>query len=173
MPLRKPVILTCYVDANLMHCMLTGRSVASMIYFINGTTTDTFSKKQSTVETTTYGSKFVAAKTCVEQVIDIQTILRYLGVPTIEHSEMFGDNNAVVSSSMDFDGNLHKRHIVLSFHCVREAIAASICQFTFIPTDKNLADILSKHWSYGCVWRLLRLLLFWHGDTADIFKQEE
>ena len=53
-----------YVDANLYHCMLTGHSVAGIIHLINGTPIDAFSKKQSTVETATYGSEFVAARTC-------------------------------------------------------------------------------------------------------------
>ena len=42
---------------------------------------DWFSKKQATIETATYGSEFVAAHTCVEQIIDLRNTLRYLGVP--------------------------------------------------------------------------------------------
>ena len=39
-PLGKPVILTHYVDANLYHCMLTGRSVTGILHLINGTPID-------------------------------------------------------------------------------------------------------------------------------------
>ena len=167
--LGRPVVLTHYVDANLFHDMLTGRSVTGILHFINQTPIDWYSKKQATVETATYGSEFVAARTCVEQLIDIRTTLRYLGVPIMGPSHMFGDNESVVNSSENMYAKLHKRHNALSFHRVRESIAARICRFHHLSGKFNPADITSKHWSYNCVWKeLLRPLLFWFGDTADI-----
>jgi hypothetical protein len=77
-PLGKPVTTTHYVDANLFHCMLTGRSVTGIIHLLNQCPIDWFSKKQATVETATYDSEFVAARTCVKQIMDLQTTLRYL-----------------------------------------------------------------------------------------------
>lgn len=162
------MVLTHYVDANLLHDMITGRSVTGILHFINQTLVDWYSKKQATAETATYGSEFVAARTCVEQIIDIRTTLRYLGVPIIGPSQMFGDNESVVNSSSRIHTKLHKRHNALSFHRVRESIAADICRFHHLPSKFNPADIVSKHWSYNCVWKLLRPLLFWFGDTADI-----
>jgi hypothetical protein len=162
------VVLTHYVDANLYHNVLTGRSVTGVLHLINGTPIDWYSKKQATVETATYGSEFVAARTCVEQIIDLRHTLRYLGVPVIEKSQMFGDNKTVVDSATKIHAKLHKRHTALSFHRVREAIAAGFIAFNHIAGTRNPADVLSKHWSYACVWKLLQPLLFWKGDTAGI-----
>lgn len=53
----------------------------------------------ATVETATYGAEFVAARTCIEQLVDLRNTLRYLGVPLREKSYMFGDNESVVNSS--------------------------------------------------------------------------
>ena len=61
------VVMTSYVDANLYHDMLSGRSVMGILHFFNQTPVEWFSKKQATVETATYGSEFVAAKTAVQQ----------------------------------------------------------------------------------------------------------
>jgi hypothetical protein len=156
------------VDANLMHDLTTGRSVTGILHFVNKTPIDWYSKKQATVETATYGSEFVAARTCVEQIIDLRNTLRYLGVPIREKSYMFGDNQSVVNSSMQVHAKLHKRHNMLSFHRVREVIASGMVAFHFIPGSINPADILSKHWAYDQVWNLLRTVLFWEGDTAAI-----
>ena len=120
------------------------------------------------METATYGSEFVAACTCVEQVIDLHNTLRYLGVPIQEKSYMFGDNQSVVNTSMQVHAKLHKRHTMLSFYQVQETIASGILNFVFIPGQMNPADILSKHWGYSQVWTCLKALLFWHGDTATI-----
>ena len=70
-PLGKPVQLTHYVDANLMHDIMTGKSMAACLHFFNATPGEWYSKKMATVETATYGAEFVAARTCVEQIIDI------------------------------------------------------------------------------------------------------
>jgi hypothetical protein len=61
---------------------------------------------------------------------------------------MFGDNKSVVDSSMQLNAKLHKQHTMLSFHCLREAVAAGILGCFFLPGDVKPADILSKHWGY-------------------------
>jgi len=115
-PLGKPVHLTHYLDANLYHDLLTGRSVSGILHFLNATPIDWYSKKQSTVETATYGSEFVAARICTEQAIDLRLTLRYLGIPIAGKSFLFGDNESVVNSSKHPHAKLHKRHTMLSFH---------------------------------------------------------
>ena len=61
---------------------------------------------------------------------------------------------------------------MLSFHRVREAIAAGIVNFTFIARSLNPADILDKHWGYQSVRTFLKTLLTWEGDTIDIYAEE-
>ena len=62
----------------------------------------------------------------MEEIIDMRTILRYLGVSILGPSQMFGDNKSVVNSSMRFHSKLHKRHNELSCHWVRESILAKL-----------------------------------------------
>jgi hypothetical protein len=87
---RKYVTLTHYVDddANLFRDMVTGRSVTGILHLVNKTTIDWYFKKQATAETATHGSQFIAARTCTEQIIDLRTIFRYLGVCIRERSYM-------------------------------------------------------------------------------------
>ena len=79
-PQGKHVQTTHYVDANLHHDLATGKAVTAVLHFLSQTPIDAYTKRQSTVETATYGSEFVAARTAVDQIIDIHTTLRYLGV---------------------------------------------------------------------------------------------
>ena len=67
---------------------------------------------------------------------------------------------------MKFHSKLHKRHKALSFRRVQESIAADFIRFHHVRSEDNPADILNKHWSYNCVWKLMRSILFWRGDTA-------
>ena len=154
--------------------MLSGRSVTGILHFVNKCPIDWYSKKQGTVETATFGSEANAARTATEQIIDLRGTLRYMGVPLRESSYMFGDNKTVVDSGSLPHVKLHKRHTMLSYHRVREAIASGMVKFFHIPGEINPADILSKHWGHQQIWKQLQPLLFWKGDTRkwglDVLK---
>jgi hypothetical protein len=120
------------------------------------------------VETATFGSDYVAACTAAEQIIDLRNTLRYLGVPIRGTSMMFRDNETVINTASVPYSKLHKQHVALSYHRVREAIAAGILQFHHVRGKLNPADILSKHWDYSLVWPMLKPLMFWQGDTKDL-----
>ena len=127
---------------------------------MNKMPTQWYSKKRGTVETTTYGSEFVAAQIATEQIIDLRLTLMYLGVPLNDKVHMFGDKKSVVTSSTLPQSKLHKRHTALAFHCVREAISSKMLSFIHIPGMANPADILSKYLGKHKVWPTLQLLLF-------------
>ena len=109
-PLGKRVITTIFLDANLLHDIVTGKSVTAVLHFVNTTPTAWFPKRQATVETATYGSEFVAAKTATEQIMDLRIMLRYLGVPIITTAWC----KSVVTSSTIPQSILNKRHNMLS-----------------------------------------------------------
>ena len=144
-PLGEAVTTPTTMDANLKHCLATGKSLTRCLHFVNKSPVDWYSKKQATVETATYGSEFVAAKTATEQIMDIRQTLRYLGAPITTKSFLFGDHRSVVTSATLPHSSLTKRHNILAFHRVREAIAAKLMAFYWIQSAYNLSDMLSKH----------------------------
>ena len=120
--------------------------MTACLHFINGTPVNWFSKKQSTVETATCLSEFVATRTCVEQIIDMCNALRCLGVNVNEKSHMFGDNESVVNSALVAHSKLHKHHSALSHCWVQEAMALCFVDFQCPSGKLNPADVSSEHW---------------------------
>ena len=80
------------------------------------------------METATYESDFVAAKTATE----------------LTKAYMFCDNKAVVTSSTIPQSILYKRHNMLSYHRVREAIAAKILNSTGVHLIKMEMTLLAN-----------------------------
>ena len=115
-----------------------------MLHFVNTTPTDWFLKRQATVELGTYGSEFVAAKTATEKIMDLRNAWRYLGVPIMMKVYMFGDNKSVVTSSTIRQSILNKRHNMLSYHRVREAIAANFLEFDWCSSDQTKVTFLAS-----------------------------
>ena len=52
----------------------------------------------------------LAARSCVEQVIDLRTTLRYLGVPIRDKSYVFGDNETVIKGATQPHANSKHTH---------------------------------------------------------------
>jgi hypothetical protein len=165
-PLGKPFRTTTYEDANLVHCLVTGRSMSGIIHLVNQTPIQWFCKKQNVVETATYGSEFMVARQATEQIMDLRYTLRMMGIPIDGPSWMFGDNQSVVTSSTIPHSNLNKRHNALSYHRVREAISAGILYFLHIDGKLNPSDVLTKFLTWAKFWPLIQPMLFWKGETV-------
>ena len=123
------------------------------------------------METATYGSEFVVSKTTTEKFFDLRHTLRYLGVPIKTKSYLFGDNRSVVTSSTLPNSTLGKRHNILAYHRVWEAIASKIIAYHWMRTGYNLSDILSKHWDHPSVFNMIMKLLITRGPIILIPKE--
>ena len=160
-PKGKEVIISVFADANLYHDHVSGRAVSGILMMLNKTPIDWYSKRQATVETATYGSEFISARIATDKIIETRYMLRMLGVPMKGPSYMFGDNLAVVNSASIPDDTLKKRRNTLSYHRVREVIAADIIRSIHIESKDNLADVLTKFLPSTKWWPLMKPLLHW------------
>ena len=80
---------------------------------------------------------------------------------------LFGDNKSVVTSSTMPYSQLSKRWNALSYHRVREAFAANIVRFEFIPGVENPADVLTKPLPHYKACVFYDPILFWKGETDN------
>ena len=170
-PLGKAVVTTNTMDASLNHCLATGKSLTGCLHFVDKTPVDWYSKKQAMIETDTYGSEFVAAKTAAEQIMDIRQTLRYLGAPIGSKSLLFGDNRSVVTSATLHHLTLTSHHNIIAFHRVMEAIAAKLMAFCWIQSAYNLSDMLSKHWDHPTLYPMILKLLITRGNITLIPRE--
>ena len=63
-----------------------------------------------------------------------------------------------------------KIHPLVSYHRVKEEIAAKLISFHWKDGKSNPADILCKHWEFATGWPMLKPILFWRGETATQLK---
>ena len=105
--------------------------------------------------------------------MDIRHTLRYLGAPPPPpKSFLFGDNRSVVTSAtLPHSTSLTKRHNILAFHRIREAIAAKLVAFYWIQSAYNLGDMVSKHWDHPTVYPMILKLLISRGNITLIPKE--
>ena len=133
-----------FFDADHAHDHVTRRSISGLIVFVGSTPVIWTSKRQGCIATSTYCAEFISMRSAVEEAISIRYMLRCLGVPVTKPTDLFGDNFGVIQSAEIPDGELKKKHIAISYHYVREAIAARIVNAHWCWSDENFADICTK-----------------------------
>ena len=143
-PRGLPVSVNCFVDANHAGDSNTRRSHTGILIFINKAPIHWFSKQQATVEASTFGAEFNAMKASIEMIEALRYKLRMFGVPIDGPANIFCDNQAVYSNTVEPDSTLKKRHHSIAYHRCREAVAAGTVRIAKQHTEKNLADLFTK-----------------------------
>ncbi len=104
-----------------------------------------FSKRQNTVESSTFSSEFIALKTAVELIESPRYKLQMFGIPIDNSTIIFCDNEAaVIQNATRPESTLKKNHVAVAYHRCREAQAAGYVHIGFIKGMENLADMLTK-----------------------------
>ena len=159
-PKGLPVRLTVFKDADHTHDIVTRRSVTGILLMVNNTPVKWISKRQKTVETSTYGSELVAGKQAIELILEYRYMLMMMGMNLEKYALLLGDNNSVVLNTTMPSSVLKKKHCAVSYHKIREAIAAGIVRFSHISSENNYADILTKPLGPRKFMKVMKPLIF-------------
>jgi hypothetical protein len=133
-----------FVDSDHAGDLITRRSRTGFIVFLDGAPIYWSSKKQTSCETSTFGSEFVAMKQATEYIRGLRYKLRMMGITVDEPAYVFGDNQSVLATTAAPGSTLKKKPNAIAYHFVREGCARDEWQTTYINTDENVADLLTK-----------------------------
>jgi hypothetical protein len=143
-PRGNKVKMTTFVDSDHAGNLATRRSQTGILIFLNKAPVVWYSKRQNTVESSTFGSEFVAMRVATEMVEGLRYKLRMFGIPIDGPTDILCDNQSVVSNSSVPESTLNKKHNAICYHRVREACAAGTIRIAKEDTTTNLADIFTK-----------------------------
>ena len=102
------------------------------------------SKKQKSVETSSFGSEFVAMKICCEYLRGLRYELRMMGIPVRNLVFTYGDNQSVLCNTTIPDSTLKKKSNSIAHYFVREEVARDEWRIVYINTDANPSDFMTK-----------------------------
>jgi hypothetical protein len=143
-PLGKPVCISCFVDANHAGNVITRRSHTGILIYVQNAPIIWFSKRQNTVESSSFGSEFVALRIAKEMLVALRYKIRMFGVPIDGPCNVFCDNSGVVKNASIPESTLMKKHNAINYHAIREAVAARIIRVGKEDGLTNLADLFTK-----------------------------
>jgi hypothetical protein len=115
-PRGKPVIVSCFVDADHAGNRITRCSLMCIIILCNRAPILWFSKCQNTVETSSFGSEFVAARIAVKLIEGLRYKLRMFGIPIEGPTNIYCDIQSVVTNTTQPESTLKKKHKSIAYH---------------------------------------------------------
>ena len=136
--------LSMFVDASHAGNKVDRRSQTGVLIFLNKAPIHWYSKRQPSVETSTFGAEFCAMKVGVEMIEGLRYKLRMFGVPLDGAASVFCDNEAVYKNTSMPESTLRKKHHSIAYHRCREAVAAKVIRVAKQGTEKNLSDLFTK-----------------------------
>ena len=143
-PRGRLVSTQCFVDSDHAGDKVTCRSQTGILIFVNRAPIIWYRKRQNTVETITFGSKFITMKTAVKQIKSIWYKLRMFGVPLGGPINVFCDNKAVFKYTSQLESTLNKKHTLSCYHHCREAVACLMIRIAKEGMLINLSNLFTK-----------------------------
>ncbi len=158
-PRGKKVVMTCWVDASHASNKLTMRSHTGIFIKLNGAPIAWYSKRQNTVESSTFGSEFVALRVATEMCQALRYKLRMFGVAIDGPTSVMCDNKSVQTNASVPTSQLGKKHNAICYHKVRENVAAGVIRVGWVSSENNLADLFTKVLNRGVRNTLLEKMM--------------
>ena len=132
------------VDADHGGDMITRKSRTGFIVYLNCSPIHWLSKKQTSIESSSFGSEFCAMKHCCEYIPGLRYKLRMMGIPVEGPALIQGDNKSVLANTSIPDSTLKKKNLSIARHFVREGVACDEWRKAYVNTHDNEADLLTK-----------------------------
>jgi len=133
-----------FFDSDHAHDRKTLRSISGILGFVGSTPVMWMSRRQGAIASSTYQAEFYAGRCAVEEAISLRYMLRCLGIKVDNPTFLFGDNLAMINNCQLPEAALKKKHVAISFHMVREAVAAGIVAPYHVDTTDNFSDMCTK-----------------------------
>ena len=133
------------------------RSVTGVIGFYGSMPIFWSSKRQKVIAGSTYEAEFLALRAAIDEVRGIRYLMRSMGVRVVKGARVLGDNEGVLQSAAYYGSGLNKKHVGISYHRCREAVACGIVTLHKIPSKENVSDMMTKPLGGETLRELLRL----------------
>ncbi len=143
-PKTPKVHITVYVDASHASDQTTRRSVTGYLIFLGHAPVTWYSKRQNTVETSTYGSELVALRIATEALLAIRYKLRMMGIDFHHTATILCDNMSVVINMQLPSSSLKKKHNSVAYHRSREVVSIGVARLGHVSSKTSMSDILTK-----------------------------
>lgn len=120
------------------------KSQTGGIIKLAGSPVSWLSKKQDTVAKSTTEAEYIALSTVADEVLWLQELMKELGMPAIYPTMILEDNQPTISVCKNQKSSKVAKHIDTKYHSLEDSILKGRIDVSYVQTDDQLADALTK-----------------------------
>jgi hypothetical protein len=132
-----------YCDSDYAGDTISRHSTTGYVFVLNGGAITWASKKQSTVAASTTEAEYIAAGAAVKEGLWLRKLTQDLHID-IGQVQIMGDNQSALKLLRNPVSSVRTKHIDIVHHFARERVLRNEVGFTYISTDQQVADVLTK-----------------------------
>jgi hypothetical protein len=130
-------------------------STSAYVFTLNGTAVSWASRRQRTIATSTVEAEYIALCAAAKHGVWLRNLFcelgqgKYLGGGTIDGStalpiHIYSDSQGGLALADNPENHSRTKHIDVQYHYTRHLLATGAITTSYIPTERMLADILTK-----------------------------
>lgn len=136
--------LITYADSDWAEDRTSRKSISGVIVKVFGGPASWSSRKQDIVSTSTTEAEFYALSEAVKESLWLSHILKDFDI-NVEHPlPIRSDNQSTIKMVENSKFSSRTKHIDVRLHFVRDNVDKEIIKINYIPSEDNVADLLTK-----------------------------
>lgn len=136
--------LNCYSDADYAGDLDTRRSTSGFVIMSAGGAVSWCSQRQKTVALSTTEAEYIAATQTVKEIIWLNLLLVELTKSSPKTPNLYVDNQSAIKLIKNPEFHKRTKHIDVQYHFIREKFGEGVFELHYVPTNNQIADILTK-----------------------------
>ncbi|KAH9711302.1 retrovirus-related pol polyprotein from transposon RE1 [Citrus sinensis] len=141
--------ITAYTDADWACDVDDRKSVGAYCVYLGQNLISWSSKKQQTVARSSTESEYRALSTACAEIVWIQALLGELKLKCSQIPIIWCDNNGAAALATNPVYHARTKHIELDVHFIREKVTSKQVEIKYVPSEWNIADVLTKPMAYS------------------------
>jgi len=138
------MILQGYSDADWGGDKDDRKSTSGYLFILCNAPVTWASKKQSTVALSSTEAEYLAASAATKEALWLRKLLTECGYPQSKPTIIFEDNQGCIAISQNPSHHPRTKHFDIQHHFVREKVQSGEIILKYCPSDRMLADFLTK-----------------------------
>ncbi len=141
---EKTIDVKIYCDSDWGGSLIDRKSFSGYVFSLGGGAFSWSSKKQSTVALSSVEAEYMAAVHCSKQVIWFKNLIEEMNIILKNSLIVFSDSQGSIAMGKNNEQKSRSKHIDIKYYFIKDMIEKEILSFSYLETEKMIADFLTK-----------------------------
>jgi len=147
-----------YCDSDYAGDLMSRKSTSGYVFTLHGRPIAWSSSLQKVTALSSSEAEYMAISEALKELLWLRSLLKSLGLEQTEETELKVDNQAAIALSKNPEFHKRSKHIGVRFHRIRQEQELGNVTVTYVSSDGQVADLLTKGLTWTKISEYLKIL---------------